>query len=172
MASFALLTEDSGKGQATRVVESVTSLFLRVLRLPDGKFIVPDDRVRALMRGNRWKGEPTRRHLLWFMAAQLRQGDHVVFHIDADVTWGQEHKNVSALEAVRADLAKLLTPTLTGAPARKGRRDRQATKPPPIKPEPAPGSLLCMLPYYSIESWLYLSVEGTQEGEQALAALV
>lgn len=155
--SFLVLSEDSARdAQATLV-----ALARKVFRLVDNYY--DDQHVRfepppakgttviAALRGNLWKSnEPRdyakRRDLIGYIATKLLEGERsfVVYHIDGDQQWAEREagENVPKFRAfIETDVRQFIEHRL-----------RQMGRP---AGEISLSQLVLLVPYYSIEAWLF-----------------
>lgn len=155
--SFLVLGEDSARDAHATLV----TLARKILRLVDHYY--DDQRVRfepppakgttvgAALRGNLWKSkEPRdyakRRELIGYIATKLLEGDRafVLYHIDGDRPWSEREtsENVTKFrEFIETDVRQFIEHRL-----------RQMGRPPE---EISLSQLLLLVPYYSIEAWLF-----------------
>lgn len=153
--SFLVLGEDSaGDAHATLV-----ALAKKLLRLIDPyhdsdevRFEPPEGAsVRAALRGNLWKSRAPadyakRRELIGYIATKLLEGERsfVIFHVDGDRPWGERADGENARkfeEFIATDVKAFVEHRL-----RKAGRPVDGL---------ALSQLLLLVPYYSIESWLF-----------------
>ena len=152
LGSLLVLTEDSGRDAHATVV----AVLKRMLRLVVADyqthrlgFEPRDEAAQRGLRGSRWKSTETRDQadvttLLRSIATKLGRDDgFVFFHIDGDRPWAERatSENRAKFESiVRSRVHQLLCQTLRIPADEAGRRMRR---------------LFVVLPFYSIESWLY-----------------
>lgn len=155
--SILVLTEDSG-ADGFETVEAMVMAILRKIaptsRLQDVE-TEPSEDARALrsMRGNYWMGEDRsgdaefyRRDLIRSIATKLAEGGFVVFHCDGDQPWKkrkQSEKSKKFDKLMDPGLRRLLHDALRSSKAI----------------DAAMARLLVLIPYYSIESWLYQNTD-------------
>lgn len=157
--SFLVLGEDSADdAQATLV-----ALARKLLRLVDPyydeqhvRFEPPEGTsVRAALRGNLWKSkEPRdyakRRELVGYIATKLLEGERafVLYHIDGDRPWKERESGENAAkfrDFIMTDVRQFIEHRL-----RQSGRDAG---------EISLSQLLLLLPYYSIEAWLFQNAQ-------------
>ena len=117
--------------------------------------IEPTEDANALrsMRGNRWMDEKTsdshyyRTTLIQSIATKLGEGGFIVFHCDGDTSWKKRKESTK-----RKKFDKLMEPGIRA-------RLRDTAKLAPKNIEAAMKRVLIMVPYYSIESWLYQNTD-------------
>lgn len=156
--SILLLTEDSGDGG----FETIEALVQEILRkvVPDARLdkveMEPTEDGRALrsMRGNYWMGEDRsgeaefyRRDLIRSIATKLGEGGFVVFHCDGDQPWKKRKKSEKSKK-----FGKLMEPGIR-------RLLHEGAKFAPRAIDTAMKRLLLVIPYYSIESWLFQNTD-------------
>lgn len=165
--ALALLTEDSG-GQAQQTLERLVRHILHLLwgaewqsrRLIDGlRFEPPDNpQARQALHGQRWRSTHPRDRqakidLARYLADRLlaREGV-VVFHIDGDCPWSARPS--ASLAAFERFLEREVQPLLQARPAQEGRSTR-VPRLEAVDLASVRGKLVLLVPYYSIEAWLY-----------------
>ncbi|MDO9019244.1 MAG: hypothetical protein Q8S73_26020 [Deltaproteobacteria bacterium] len=152
LGSLLVLTEDSGRDAHATVV----AVLKRMLRLVVDDyqthqlgFEPRDEAAQRGLRGSRWKSTETRDHadvttLLRSIATKLGRDDgFVFFHVDGDRPWTERatSENRAKFESiVRSRVHQLLCHMLRIPADEAERRMRR---------------LFVVLPFYSIESWLY-----------------
>ncbi|KYG11471.1 hypothetical protein BE21_00780 [Sorangium cellulosum] len=151
--SFLVLGEDSGEGAH----ETLVALAKNIFRLVDSnydwqhiRFEPPEDgNLRLVLRGNEWKNRnhPKRRDLMGYIATKLLEGDRafVIYHIDGDRRWAEREtsENVEKFrDFIEIDVRRFIE-------HRRQRSGRAAAG------ELALSQLLLLVPYYSIEAWLF-----------------
>ncbi|MEZ4433373.1 MAG: hypothetical protein R3F65_13280 [bacterium] len=136
---FAIFTEDSGKDAVATIEALLRRLLPRIEPLAQPQNVppmtAPHGEVAQALRGHRWKdrkADVPRRALVRDLARRLSMGDFVVFHCDGDAAWGGTCPHDEPIDALMADVARLLN-------------------------RPVPAHFLRLVPHYSIESWLYLN---------------
>jgi hypothetical protein len=148
VASVLYLSEDSGKyGDLT--VRALSEHIFRVLvpncRLDLVRFEPEDqERLRGLVRGNLWKStraedRRVRVDLISRIATKIaeKRPGFVIFHIDGDRPWANQDDSENRLKA----MLLLMKPVLKLIKKRN---------------KPYNGThLIFMMPFYSIEAWLY-----------------
>lgn len=173
LLSVLVLTEDSAKS-ANDVIVTLVKKMLWLLDPHYRSHLVafrPADEVsRRVMRGNLWKSRSPRDQarivlLGRAIADRLLQSEvpgFVLFHIDGDVSWPRrvDSDNVQRFEGFIQDYVR---PSLD----RALRAQRQERREPPSDEEIAHATevalrrLLLMVPFYSIEAWLYQNTAET-----------
>ncbi|WP_084736912.1 hypothetical protein [Cystobacter ferrugineus] len=148
--SVLVLTEDSGAD----AYDTVRALVKEMLKL-----LVPavwthridfkpleDERARLAMRGTTWQStnpldEPARRLLIRSIITEiLKPNGFVLYHIDGDVPWSQRKSSAN----VREFLARMIPPIEAGVRSQL-----------PAEAETRMKRLRLLVPFYSIEAWLY-----------------
>lgn len=156
--SFLVLGEDSaGDAHATLV-----TLARKILRVVDPyydeqhvRFEPPQDAtVRAALRGNLWKSKeprdyPKRRELIGYIATKLLEGERafVLYHVDGDRKWAEREsgENVRKFhEFIETDVRQFIDHRLQKSGRAAG--------------EVSLSQLVLMVPFYSIEAWLFQNV--------------
>jgi hypothetical protein len=159
--SFLLLGEDSAAGARP----TLETLAKKILRLVDGyhdtrhiRFepLEPRPGIR-LLRGNLWKSSRPedyrdRRDLIGYIATKLLEGEtsFVVFHIDGDRPWAERDlsENVAKFrDFIETDVRQFI----------EHRRRKQPGQPAPS--EPSLSQLLLLVPFHSLEAWLFQNAE-------------
>lgn len=162
--SFLVLGEDSaGDAHLTLV-----ALARKMLRLVDDnydwqqiRFEPPESPgARAALRGNLWKSKSPRdyndrRALIGYIATKLLEGEtsFVLYHIDGDRTWAdrEESENVRKFRAfIETDVRQFVE-----------HRRRQMGR--DVDGEFSLAQLLVMVPFYSLEAWVF---QNTQLGRR------
>lgn len=167
--SILLLTEDSGR-DGDAVLRALLGRLLR--RVVDGADISPERwepataAARAAVQGNAWKS-PRRRDLValrQYIAGKLSEpGGFVFFHFDGDRPYAERatSENAAKFEAmIRAPVRTILE----GPPPK--RRERRTPAPPAVAPEAVERRLerlIAVVPFYSVEAWLYQNTERALE---------
>lgn len=163
--SILLLTEDSGKDAHSTAEALVRAMLPLVDPACDGECVriepVPEEAIRKVSQASYWKSEAEEhrndiRQLCARIAAQLvKRGPDgfVLYHIDGDRAWSQrasadnpvlfQKRIVKKVRAILETRKRLTGTELEGALRR----------------------LFLVMPFYSIESWLY------QNGREAIAIL-
>ncbi|WP_437774385.1 hypothetical protein [Sorangium sp. So ce1097] len=151
--SLLVLGEDSGEGAH----QTLVALAKKIFRLVDSnydwqhiRFEPPEDpSIRLVLRGNEWKNRnhPKRRDLMGYIATKLLEGDRafVLYHIDGDRTWAarETSENVEKFsDFIQIDVRRFIEHRL-----------RQSGRAP--VGELTLSQLLLLVPYYSIEAWLF-----------------
>lgn len=151
--SILVLGEDSGEGAH----ETLVALAKNILRLVDSsydwqqlRFEPPEDaNIRLVLRGNEWKNRnhPKRRDLMGYIATKLLEGDRafVLYHIDGDRPWAarETSENVEKFrDFIEIDVRQFVE-----------HRRRQSGR--ASADDLALSQLLLLVPYYSIEAWLF-----------------
>jgi len=121
-------------------------------------------RAQALqaVHGNIWKSRSGKDHhkqvsLVRYMATKLMESGFVLFHIDGDRTWA-ERSSSENVQKFETSLRKQVEQLVSGALQKKG------------QPGVLSGTMarLCLLvPFYSLESWLY---QNTRKGRELCEA--
>ena len=149
VVSFRLLTEDSGQ-DAPAVLRAVVTQLLRAVDAQcqtQRLAFEPTPRTAArAMRGNLWKSTRVADQsdiirLRQTIATHVaRPGHYVLFHFDGDTTWTRRSEAMTPRQFDRLirDKVRLALDALKVADV-----------------ETALSRLICIAPYYSIESWLY-----------------
>jgi hypothetical protein len=159
--SFLVLGEDS----ADDAHETLVALARKILRLVDGyydpqhiRFEPPPQEGKGvrLLRGNLWKSNKpedyeARRYLIGYIATKLLEGERtfVLYHIDGDRPWTErgESENVEKFRTfIETDVRQFVE-----------HRRRQSGK--PVTGGLSLSQLLLMVPFHSIEAWLFQSTE-------------
>jgi hypothetical protein len=157
--SFLVLGEDSADDAHLTLV----ALAKKMLRLVDPyhddqliRFEPPDNpSVRAALRGNLWKSkEPRdyakRRDLIGYIATKLLESDHsfVLFHVDGDRRWSEREDGENARkfrDFIQTEVRQFIEHRLL--------QTKRAPQ------EISLSQLLLMLPYYSLEAWLFQNAQ-------------
>jgi hypothetical protein len=158
--SFLVLGEDSA-GDAH---ETLVALAKKIFRLVDDsydwqqiRFEPPESPgARAALRGNLWKSEnpkdyADRRALIGYIATKLLEGEttFVLYHIDGDRAWAdrEESENVRKFRAfIETDVRQFVE-----------HRRRQMGR--AVDGEFSLAQLLLMVPFYSLEAWVFQSTQ-------------
>lgn len=165
-----LLTEDrSGDARLTleRVVRHILLLLLgtgwQERRVVDGlSYVTPREKppgeslIQRALNGQHWRSTNPRDRqakleLARFLANLLRSAHTIiVFHLDGDCAWSQRPGPVLAVfeKFLEREVAHLVT----NPPAAQ---QRGHAPPPPMTFDEARSKLVLVVPYYSIEAWLY-----------------
>lgn len=168
--SILVLTEDAGskQDQGRAKFETVRYVAQRMLQLVVSdvqthriEWTPVNERARMAMRGPAWKtpSHYDRVELLQAIATKLLESDgFVFFHIDGDTTWGRrgESENASKFpDLVRLPVARIVRERLQrrfepGAALDEAVSERVAR-------------LVPLLPFYSVEAWLYQNTRVARE---------
>lgn len=159
--SFLVLGEDS----ALDAHETLVALARKILRLVDAyhdpqhiRFEPPPQEGKGvrLLRGNLWKSRNPedyrdRRDLIGYLATKLLEGERtfVLYHIDGDRPWSEreESENVEKFrDFIETDVRQFVE-----------HRRRQSGQ--PVSDGPSLSQLLLMVPFHSIEAWLFQSTQ-------------
>ncbi|HRI63084.1 MAG TPA: hypothetical protein PK156_02570 [Polyangium sp.] len=169
-ARIFVLTEDtSKKNDARATVEALVRKMLPLVvtncRVHDRVAFLPTDpHEQEAMHGCVWKGDKPRDHdarvrLQRYIARRLREPrTFVVFHVDGDVPWEKRaaSENKQKFEAFVVRIAQA-----AGAGHRNVQKSRRA---PPqesnLPVEPDLDNLIVLMPFYTLESWLYQNLDG------------
>ncbi|XXT14859.1 hypothetical protein WME94_31885 [Sorangium sp. So ce429] len=151
--SVLVLGEDSGEGAHETLVALAKKLFRLVDSNYDWQHIrfepLEDASLRVVLRGNEWKNRnhPKRRDLMGYIATKLLEGDRafVLYHIDGDRPWAARETSEN-IEKFR-DFIQIDVPQFFE------HRRRQSSRAP--AGALALSQLLLLVPYYSIEAWLF-----------------
>lgn len=159
MKTLRVLTEDSAK-DAYAVVSCLTRQILRfVLPGRDLRAIrfqpLNEERASLAVHGNIWKSRKPqdRQKRIALMEALvsgvLMEGGFVVYHLDADQTWTRRESclNIEQFRAFVEDMIRSYADARS--PHKMPERLREAFE----------RRLILLVPYYSIESWLYQSTD-------------
>jgi len=145
-----VLTEDSGRDGHATVLALVTKMF----RLLDAScethriaFEPRNEQAQRAVRGPRWKSTDARDAAdlttLWAtIATRLATGGFVSFHVDGDRRWSERASSEHAAKfdaIVRTRVRNVL----------------RAKRVSPAEVDALMGRLFAVMPYYSIESWLF-----------------
>lgn len=163
-ASLLILTEDSSKDASQTISTVVRRILIHIYpetcthRLEFRPLDSKDDGVLAL-RGNLWKSGKPRVHrdkvaLVRAIAGKLREsGGFAVVHFDADTSWGQraDCENEKMFGEFRLLIEQNLRATIS-------HRDQQAVSEDDICK--AMKKLVPLIPFWSVESWLYQDTVG------------
>lgn len=177
---FLVLTEDSSK-TAEQVQQKIVRLLLRSLdsRANTARVsfaALPAGPARDVLRGNRWREQPLRspldeglRLLVLRIASHLASSQRFCsFHYDGDTPWSERERSIADGkfdEVIVRSLRRLLTER--HAPKRRANTiglpnaaeneltDEQRTQ----RVEAALARLLPVVPYYSIEAWLFQNTD-------------
>jgi hypothetical protein len=154
--SILVLGEDSGEGAH----ETLVALAKHIFRLVDDsydwqhvRFEPPEgEGVRKALRGNLWKSREPRDYrarldLIGYIATKLLEGDRafVLYHIDGDCPWTEREasENVAKFRSfIETDVRQFV----------EHRRLQSGRAP---AGDLALSQLLLLVPYYSIEAWLF-----------------
>ncbi|WP_437729943.1 hypothetical protein [Sorangium sp. So ce1335] len=154
--SILVLSEDSAGGAH----DTLVALAKNLLRLVDSsydwqqvRFEPPEgEGVRKALRGNLWKSREPRDYrarldLIGYIATKLLEGDRafVLYHIDGDRPWTEREasENVTKFRSfIETDVRQFVE-----------HRRRQTGRAP--AGDLALSQLLLVVPYYSIEAWLF-----------------
>ncbi|WP_437806182.1 hypothetical protein [Sorangium sp. So ce1078] len=154
--SILVLSEDSAEGAH----DTLVSLAKKILRLVDGsydwqhvRFEPPEgEGVRKALRGNLWKSREPRDYrarldLIGYIATKLLESDRafVIYHIDGDRPWAEREAS--------ENVAKFRTFIETDVRQFVEHRRRQSGRAP--AGDLALTQLLLLVPYYSLEAWLF-----------------
>ena len=163
--SILVLTED-GSSDAFDVVRALVKKMLLLVdehaQTHRVQIDPANDGAKRAMRGNLWKSSRPADHkhkvdLTRAIATQLLQANNagfVVFHVDGDRRWSEHgsSENLAKFDAYRTSIQRTI--------------DELAFRQRPVNPDTASrrkaaaiGRLLLLVPFYSIESWLYQNVE-------------
>ena len=157
MKKLRVLSEDGGK-DAYAVVCCVTRQILRFV-LPGRDlrpilFLPLNEKASLAVHGNIWKSRKPRDRqkrldLMEALVGDVLSGGFVVFHIDADQIWARRQQCLNLTQF--ADFVAEMCRNYSDArfPNRTPERLREAFE----------RRLIVIVPYYSIESWLYQSTE-------------
>ena len=167
MLSVMVLTEDSGAG-AHDTVRALAKEMLKLL-VPGVRTHridfkpLEDESARRAMHGNLWKStnpldQPHIRLLIRSLITELLKPEgFVLYHIDGDRPWSEQESS----ENVREFYSRMLAPIEAGVRAFFQRQPHEAS---------APGErmkrLRLLVPFYSIEAWLY---QNTREATRLCA---
>ncbi|MET0403324.1 MAG: hypothetical protein ABW123_13010 [Cystobacter sp.] len=148
--SVMVLTEDSGSDAYDTVqglVREMLKLLVPSVRMNRVDFKpLADEGARRAMQANYWKSdkplyEQARRLLIRSIITELlKPQGFVLYHIDGDVPWSQQE----ASENVRKFLERMFPPIEAGVRSKL-----------PSEVEMRMKRLRLLVPFYSIESWLY-----------------
>ncbi|WP_437585438.1 hypothetical protein [Sorangium sp. So ce1000] len=154
--SILVLSEDSAEGAH----DTLVALAKKIFRLVDSnydwqhvRFEPPEgEGVRKALRGNLWKSREPRDYrarldLIGYIATKLLEGDRafVLYHIDGDRPWTEREasENVAKFRSfIETDVRQFV----------EHRRARSGRAP---AGDLALSQLLLIVPYYSIEAWLF-----------------
>lgn len=144
--SVLVCSEDGGKHGHDVVAAIAKKLFTRIVsgcQTQNIKFNQLSGPARAVMTGNRWKGdEAGRRRVVRAVATAIAKGDIVVIHVDGDTTWTRRANS----QNVALASTKLIQVAEENARETMNRNDGK---------ESIQGAALLFAPFYSIEAWLY-----------------
>lgn len=175
MATFVLLTED-GSEYAGKTLRRVALHLLQAIRATLQtqrlRFEPGDKQQRPMLSGNNWKStsvrdEPKVRDLCQWIATQLSRLENeatrfVLFHYDGDRKWSERDSSENAEKFAKVIRAKvrlaLAAPPQRLAPQRKGLPASKATAKSPEHIDLLLRRLIEVVPFYSIESWLFRNV--------------
>jgi len=179
VASVLLLTEDTGR-QSFPVLKV---LVRKVLWLLDASINVERIELEPLrgeeellaMGANRWKAHDKFQReqalLRTRIASELRSGHFIVFHVDGDCLWSEylaakDKGDFSAIqgksafeERIRFATRRLLSGEGGNEQRARARKGPQAQPPQSIDVEECLSRLFLWMPCYSIEAWLYQSID-------------
>ncbi|MFO0561190.1 MAG: hypothetical protein U0269_24445 [Polyangiales bacterium] len=163
---FLLLTEDSSKG-GERVQQRIVRLLLRAM---DGQADtsrvsfaqMPAGAARDVLRGNRWREQPPSapideglRLLINRIASHLESSRRFCsFHYDGDAAW-RSRESSTADRTFDEVIVQTLRRRLGQRRVADNLTDEQRAQ----RIEAALARLLPMVPYYSIEAWLYQNTD-------------
>lgn len=179
VASFLLLTEDTGR----QSFSTLRVLVQKALRLIDASINVERIELAPLrgeeellaMGANRWKAHDKfqREQVLLRrrLANDLKMGHFIVFHVDGDCLWSEylaakTRGEFSAIqgkdafeERIRFAVRRLLSDEGDNAQRARARKGVQAQPTSPVDVEECLSRIFLWMPCYSIEAWLYQSIE-------------
>lgn len=179
VASFLLLTEDTG-GQSFPVLRVLVQ---KVLRLIDASINTERIELEPLrgkeellaMGANRWKAHDKFQReqalLRTRVANELKMGHFVVFHVDGDCLWSEylaaknkdDFSTIQGKQAfeerIRFAVGRLLSGEGDNQQRAQARKGAQAQPQPPVDVEECLSRLFLWMPCYSIEAWLYQSID-------------
>lgn len=157
-----LLSEDGSK----HARPTLEALVPKMLRLVDGqyrddalRFEPPDEATVAIARGNQWKSKNPRHHseivaLRRTLATKLTEQPpgFVLFHIDGDHRWseGPHCENDAQFEEIIAVKVRELV-AKTNSKWTSDELNRCMSR------------LIVLVPFYSIEAWLYQNIKHARE---------
>lgn len=180
-----VLTEDSGKEANDTLASLVKRIALH--QNPDCKthhlqFTFPEGQVKKACRANAWKGSEVHlQRLAKSILTYLGQGNAVLMHVDGDTRWSKRDKSENRTKLQDRLISKLkgMVDALnsnhaSSRPTAQARRrvSRGASRPipPPISPSQLERDFVLLVPYYSIESWLFLNADSLQPSDHPQAA--
>ncbi len=167
LVSVLILTEDKdGHDTIEAVTEHIFRLIVPEVRVREGVSFepLPEARLRRAVQPSVWRSradadERLLRDLRRTIASQLfsTPASFVVFHFDGDATWSDRASSTHEAD-FRLFVAKveqvMNAPSVHRVPSRENVSQRIAE---------AKGRLLALVPFYSIEAWLYQSADLAKE---------
>jgi len=166
-----VLTEDTNK-DARETVEALVKKMLPLVvphcRVHDRVAFMPTEaREQEAMHGEAWKSEKqcnreARVRLQRYIATRLCEPrTFVVFHVDGDKPWEERAESVNA-EKFKTFVEKIVQ--AAGAGQRSVQRSRRNPSPETTSaPEPELDKLIRLMPFYTLEAWLYQNLQGIVE---------
>lgn len=164
--SILVLTEDTAKDAAATVTELVRSILLHAepttqTHRIEFRPLDPDDEAAMATRADMWKSTKSddERFIVALarrIATKLREeSGFVVFHFDGDRVWSERatSDNVTKFDLFRNRVRQLLSTPKQHRASARGSADR------PDAVDPAMQRLLTLVPFWSIEAWLFQNVE-------------
>jgi hypothetical protein len=154
VCSILLLTEDSA-GDAFKTIHAVTKELLKLVdehvqthRIRFEPLL--DTQALQAVHGNIWKSRSAKDHhkqvsLVRYVATKLMESGFVLFHIDGDRIWA-ERSSSENVQKFEATLRKQVEQLVSGALQKKGQPEDLSR---------AMARLRLLVPFYSLESWLY-----------------
>lgn len=156
--SILVLTEDSGK----HAHDTIAALCKKMLQLVEPAcqtqriaFEPAKEDARRVVHANQWKSGMKHRDyvtLLQTIATKLgEQSGFVFFHVDGDCVWSERGSSEN-LEKFESLLIRKVEEALLDGGARKKPRSRPEV-------EGLLARLRLIMPFYSVEAWLYQNIE-------------
>jgi hypothetical protein len=170
-AKIFVLTEDtSKKNDARATVEALVRKMLPLVvpgcRVHDRIAFLPTDPVeQQAMYCSVWKGDKQRDHearvrLQRYIARRLCESrTFVIFHVDGDVPWRSRATSENK-QKFEGFVVRIAQAAAAGQQRVHAARRRQAVETTSPNVEPDLDRLIVLMPFYTLESWLYQNLQG------------
>jgi hypothetical protein len=156
--SILVLTEDSGK----HAHDTIAALCKKMLQLVEPAcqthridFEPANQQARQVVNANRWKSNKPHRELVTLrqtIATKIREETgFVFFHVDGDCAWSERDSSSTPTLFEKQITGPVRALLLTGATRREPVSQPEASR--------LLGRLRLVMPYYSIEAWLYQNID-------------